>query len=351
MASDHPLAMTMRAWQYSSTKNGGLDQNLKLNPSARIPTPKPNQHLVQILATALNPVDYKPAEIPLVGRVLVSYPATPGLDYVGTIVVPASGSPLRAGQLVFGVAGTSPLAGGAMAEYALVEDKRAILVPEGVGTLDAATLGVAALTAYQSIVPRVREGDRIFINGGSGGTGTFGIQFAKAIGCHVTTSCSTTNVELCKSLGADEVLDYKKGSVLDALLASEKFDHAVDNVGHIEDKALWWKCHEYMKPGASYVLVAGEISVPSVVDMAKRALLPRFLGGLKGKVDGFWPEPKPEDLQKVATWVKEGTVKVTIDHTFSFEEGAEAVTKLKSGRAKGKILIDVALATYKPVRE
>lgn len=163
----------------------------------------------------------------------------------------------------------------------------------------------------------------------------------------MTTTCSTPNVGLCKSLGADEVIDYKKGSVVDALLTSEKFDHAVDNVGNINDKALWWRCHEYMKPGASYVLVAGELSVTSVIDMVKRAALPKFLGGLKGKVDGFWPESKPEDLVKVAEWVKEGKVKVVIDHKFAFEEGAKAVEKLKTGRAKGKVVIDVALETYK----
>lgn len=283
----------------------------------------------------------------IVGRLLVSYPATPGLDYAGVIVTPADGSPLKPGQLVFGVAGSSPLAGGALAEFALVQEKHAILIPEGMSALDASTIGVAALTAYQSIVPRVKKGDRIFINGGSGGTGTFGIQFAKAVGCHVTTTCSTLNVELCKSLGADEVIDYKTSSVIDALLASEKFDHAVDNVGNINDKVLWWRCNEYLKPGASYVLVAGELSVTSVIDMVKRAVLPRFFGGLKGKVDGFWPESKPEHLEQVAEWVKEGKVKVVIDHKFPFEEGNKAMEKLKTGRAKGKVVIDVALETYR----
>ncbi|KAG4424985.1 hypothetical protein IFR04_001956 [Cadophora malorum] len=345
-AKDFPPA-TMRAWQYSS-KKGGLDKNMKINSAATTPKPKPTQHLVQILATALNPVDYKPAEMPLVGRLLVSYPATPGLDFAGTIVTPADGSDFKPGQLVFGVAGTSPLAGGALAEFAIVEEKHAVAVPEGVSTLDVAVLGVAGLTAFQSIVPRVKEGDHVFINGGSGGTGTLGIQFAKAVGCHVTTTCSTTNVELCKRLGADVVIDYKHDNVLAALLASgQKFDHAVDNVGHIEDKELWWRWNEYAKPGASYVLVAGELSVTSVIDMAKRALLPKFLGGLKGKIDGFWPAPKPENLAQVATWIKEGKVKPVIDQKFAFEDGAKALEKLKTGRAKGKIVIDVALETYK----
>ncbi|KAL2074670.1 hypothetical protein VTL71DRAFT_8449 [Oculimacula yallundae] len=341
--AEEPPATTMRAWQYSSTA-GGIEKTMKINPSAPVPKPKPNQHLVKVLATAINPVDYKPAEVPIIGRLLVSYPATPGLDFAGILVTPATGSNLKAGDLVFGVAGTSPLAGGALADYAIVDQKHALAIPEGVSTLDVAVLGVAGLTAYQSIVPRVKQRDHIFINGGSGGVGSLGIQFAKAVGCHVTTSCSTPNVELCKRLGADVVIDYKKGSVLSALLASgQKFDHAVDNVGHIEDKELWWRWDEYAKPGASYVLVAGELSITSVIDMAKRAVLPKFLGGLKGKIDGFWPAPKPEDLAQVAEWIKEGKVSPIIDQKFSFEDGAKAFEKLKTGRAKGKLVIDVAL--------
>jgi alkaline phosphatase D len=81
-------------------------------------------------------------------------------------------------------------------------------------------------------VPHVKSGDKVFINGGSGGTGCFGIQIANAVGCHVTTSCSTANVEFCKSLGAEEVVDYRKGSVIEALKASGvKFGHVVDNIG------------------------------------------------------------------------------------------------------------------------
>lgn len=99
--------------------------------------------------------------------------------------------------------------------------------------------GVAGLTAYQSIVPRVKQGDRVFINGGSGGVGCFGIQLAKVVGCHVTTSCSERNVELCRRLGADGVVDYTKVSVADALKEKGwKFDHVVDNVGTNEE-LIW----------------------------------------------------------------------------------------------------------------
>jgi len=334
----------MRAWQYSSTK-GGLEKNLKINPSAPVPKPKPDQHLVQIIATALNPVDYKPAEIPGVARFAITKPATPCIDFAGSIVRPATGSPLKAGQLVFGVSGSSPLAGGALSEFSVSGINSTVALPDSVDPVDAATVGVAALTAYQSIVPRVKKGDKIFINGGSGGTGVFGIQFAKVVGCHVTTTCSATNVELCKSLGADDVVDYKKVSVLEALKANgHKFDHAVDNVG--TNKELLWHCHEFMQSGAVYVVVGGEPSLGNLADTLKRKVWPGFLGGMQGKVVGFWPQQKSEDLQQIGEWMNTGKVKTVIDQKFLFEQAPQVFEKLKTGRARGKIVIDVASETY-----
>jgi NADPH:quinone reductase-like Zn-dependent oxidoreductase len=344
MASPFPPS-TIRAWQYSSTK-AGIEKNLKINPSAPLPKPKPNQHLVQVIAIALNPVDYKPTEIPLVGRLLVPKPATPGIDFAGCIVTPAIGSSLKRGQVVFGVSGTSPLAGGALSEFTLAEKKTTVAVPDGVDPVDAATIGVAGLTSYQSIVPKVKKGDRVFINGGSGGTGVFGIQIAKAVGCHVTTACSTANVELCKSLGADEVVDYKKQSVVEALKASEhKFDHVVDNVG--ADPKLYWRCHEYTTPEAVYMMVGGTPSFAFIVEALKMRLWPAFLGGGKRKYVAFFPDSKYEDLELVGNWMKEGKVKPIIDQKFSFEQAPKAFEKLKSGRAKGKIVVDVASETYR----
>jgi NADPH:quinone reductase-like Zn-dependent oxidoreductase len=330
----------MRAWQYTTYK-GGLDKNLKLNPSAPVPKATSELNLVQVIATALNPVDYKLAESPLISTLLISKPATPSNDFAGRIITPAAGSPFKAGQLVFGVPKKSPFHGaGALREYTLAETDSIAAIPEGVSAADAATLPVAGLTAYQSIVPRVKKGDKIFINGGSGGVGVLGIQMAKVMGCHVTTSCSTANVELCKSLGADEVVDYKKGSVIEALKASgNKFDHVVDNVG--TDWSLFWSCHEFTKPEAVYLKVAGDMSLSSMVNNLRKKL-PVMLGGAKRKSEGFWPNASTEDISKIAEWVKEGKIKAVIDQRFPFEQAPEAFAKLKTGRARGKIVVNVA---------
>ena len=329
----------VRVWQYGTTK-GGLDKNLKLN-TISLPQPKANQHLVQIIAVALNPVDYKPAENPIIRRLFVPNPATPGIDFAGRIVKPAAGSSLKPGQLVFGCPSGSPLAAGALSEYAIAGNDTCVPIPEGLDPVDAATIPVAGLTAYQSIVPRVKKGDKIFINGGSGGTGIFGIQIAKAVGCHVTTSCSTANVELCKSLGADEVVDYKKGNVVDALKArGTTFDHVIDNVG--ADFKFFWRAHEYTRAGASYVMIAGTPSLGYIWETMKAKIWPGFLGGGKRKIEGFFPAPRVQGLLQIAEWMKIGTVKPVIDQRFAFEDAPKAFTKLKTGRAKGKIIVDVA---------
>ena len=340
-------ATTMKAWQYSGTK-GGLDKNLRLNKSAPIPTPKPDQLLIQVLAIALNPIDYKPAEFRLLSRLAIPKPATPGLDFVGYLVTPAAGSSLKPGQLVHGVVGLSPLAGGGLAEYALSRPEQVTPVPDGIDRIDAATLGVASLTAYQTIVPYVKPGDKIFVNGGSGGVGIFSIQIAKAVGCSVTTCCSTPNVELCKSLGADVVIDYKKQSVLEALKSSGvKYDHVVDNVG--TDFSLYWKCHEYTKPDAIFMNVAGHVTFRYFWDSLLRKTWPSFLGGGKRKSQGFFAEAKTDQLQQVTSWMKEGKIRTLVDQKFAFEEAPKAIAKLKTGRARGKIVVEVSTDAFKPI--
>lgn len=314
---------------------------MKINSSVAVPTPKSNQHLVQVLAAALNPVDYKITELPIVGRLLVSKPATPCVDFAGRITKPAAGSPFKVGQLVFGVSSSNPLTGGALAEFNAASIDSTVALPEGVTPVHGASIPVAGLSAYQSIVPHVKKGDLVFINGGSGGVGVFGIQIAKILDCHVTTACSTGNVELCKSLGADEVIDYKKGGVVAALKASgKKFNHIVDNVGG--DLELIWEAHEVMeKPQAKYVMVGGVQSWSRNLDALKRKLLPVCLGGFQGKVQGFWPKPNRGDLEQIAKWMAEGKIKPVVEQKFAFDDAPKAFEQLKTGRTRGKIVVEV----------
>jgi NADPH:quinone reductase-like Zn-dependent oxidoreductase len=161
------------------------------------------------------------------------------------------------------------------------------------------------------------------------------------MGCHVTTSCSTPNVELCKSLGADEVIDYKTQDVVDALKSSpHKFDHVVDNVGN--DPSLYYRSDEYTSPKAVFMRVAGSPSVGHAIDVLKMKMWPGFLGGGKRKEEGFFASPEPKDLEQIAAWMKEGKIKALIDSKYSFEEAPKAFEKLKTGRAKGKVVVEVS---------
>lgn len=157
---------TFCAWQFSSAK-GGLENNLKINPMTPLPQRKVNQHLIQVLAASLNPVDHNPVELPLVLS-LMKTPATPGVDFAGRIVEPADGSSLKPGQLVFGGAGNGGLIGGALGEYAVALDKCVTPLPPGVSPVHGASICICGITAYQSIVPFIKPGSNVFINGGSG---------------------------------------------------------------------------------------------------------------------------------------------------------------------------------------
>ena len=217
-------------------------------------------------------------------------------------------------------------------------------LPQGVKLDDAAGIGTAGLTAYQSIVPYVKAGQRVFINGGSGGTGVYGVQIAKVVGCYVVTSCSTPNVALCKNLGADEVIDYKKSSVVAELKKMAKFDLVVDNV--CIPRELYWQAAHFTNPGANFVQVAGDASFESVYTLLSRRLWPSFLGGGKRPFVLLLAESKPDDYNQIGEWMREGKVKAIIAERFGMEDEGpvKAFELLKTGRAKGKVLVRMSEA-------
>jgi NADPH:quinone reductase-like Zn-dependent oxidoreductase len=337
------LPSTMRIWKYDST-DGGLEEHLKLYSSEPLPKPSPSQHLIKVVAVALNPVDYKAPEAPLIGRFAVKKPATPCFDVAGHIVTPADGSPLEPGQLVFGTSNSNPLGGGALAEYVAAPANAIFRVPSGISPLTAAGIPVAATTAFASLIPYISKGSRVFINGGSGGVGTYAVQIAKAAEAHVTVSCSARNVELCRSLGADDVLDYNARPLLDQLrdmaAAGHAFDLVVDNV--FSDPALYFQAHTYTTPNAKFVEVASAPSLAFLQFALGAFLWPAFLGGGRRKLVFAAADIRPETLERIGEWIAGGVVKPVTDGVFSMEDVVNAFKRLKSGRATGKIIIDVS---------
>lgn len=333
-------ASTMKAWHFSAT-SGGLEKHLSLNDAAKTPPAKiPSEHvLVEVISMSLNPVDYKFPELPVLGWLAITKPASPGIDYCGRVVSPGSGVDLQRGQIVFGRL-SAPTQFGTLGQYIVAPKAGAAPLPEGIDPDQAAAVGTAGLTAYQCIIPNMRQDDRVFINGGSGGTGTFGIQIAKAIGCHVTTTCSTTNVQLCKDLGADEVIDYRTTNVAQLLKTKgPAFSLAVDNVGTPPD--LYKAADQYLKEGAKYLQVGVAVSLGGMLSIISRMFKPPILGGGKRSFEFVRVANKLEDFAQIGEWMKAGKVKAVIDSVFELQDGPKAYEKLKEGRARGKIVVHV----------
>ncbi|RYP49265.1 hypothetical protein DL768_004988 [Monosporascus sp. mg162] len=336
---------SMRAWLYSSVQNG-LENSLTLSdaaPQPPFPT-SPNakdEVLVKVHYAALNPVDYKIPQLGLAARAIIPVPASPTLDFAGT-VAESRIEGYAPGDRVFGQLGPGRF--GALGEYVVAKRAGLAKVPEGVGLDQAGAVGTAGVTAYQCIAPNAKPGDRVFVNGGSGGTGTFGIQVAKALGCSVVASCSAANADLCKALGADEVIDYRTQDVCEVLRARAreggKFALVVDNVG--SPRGLYKAADDFLSPGGKFVQVSGGFTLGDMRMLASRALLPSFLGGGRHKFQWLLGKSRHEDLARIAEWMAEGKVKAVIDETFAYKDVPEAYRKLKTGHARGKIIVRVS---------
>ncbi|KLO95244.1 related to zinc alcohol dehydrogenase [Fusarium fujikuroi] len=340
MASNSTLPLTMRAAQWRSIK-GGIDKNLTLVTDAKLPKnasslPK-GQTLVKVAYASVNHLDYKIAEMPP-ASLIFSKPVTPGLDFSGTIVSTTLNE-FQSGQKVFGR--TELPIGGTLAEYVVVGSKGMAALPGSVELRDAACLGICGTTALQCMSPFVKAGGKVFINGGSGGVGVFAIQVAKALGCsHVTVTCSASNADFCRSLGADETVDYKSEDPIEVLKKKEdKFDFILDTV--FNDPDLYWRSHEYLKPEGQYVCVGLPPRFQTFKALFAINMLPRWLGGGKRKFKYHSVSANRKDFGQFADWMKEGKVKVIIEEDFGLEDAGRAYARLKGGRTKGKLVVRV----------
>jgi NADPH:quinone reductase-like Zn-dependent oxidoreductase len=327
----------MRAWLYSNTTNG-LEKNLTLHASTRAPPSVSGDNvLIQVLSASLNPADFKVPEMGLFARKLViGTPASPGMDFCGKVVTAGPDTDFAPGQLVYGCL-SKPAQFGSLGEYLISSASLLAPVPEGVEIDHAASIGIAGQTAYQSLSGYVSAGDKVFINGGSGGCGIFAIQIAKEMGCHVTTTCSTKNVDFVRGLGADVVIDYSAEDVVARLRGDGiVFDHIVDHIGY--PAPLYRESNHFLAPGKAFV----QVGASAMATFAERLVVPGFLGGGKRKYVIFFFKNTREDLVKVGEWVQKGAVKVQLDTAFDFEDAVHAFEKLRSGRARGKIVVHVA---------
>ncbi len=304
------------------------------------PVPKDNEVLVRVRAASLNSLEAVIIRDLWVSR-LMSGLRKPkitrfGRDFAGVVeAVGKNVTQFKAGDEVFGVKG------GAVAEYVCVLEQRAVVLkPANINFEQAGAVGVAGLTALQGLrnAGKIHAGQKVLINGASGGVGTFALQIAKAFGAEVTAVCSTRNVEQARSLGADHVIDYTKE---DFTKVHQRYDVLFDNVGN----RSFSERRQILKPHGICVLAgigsmgAYDDSMSRIAGTFTASLRSRFIDQ---KFERYMTTFNKADLTFLRDLMAQGKVTPVVEKTYPVSETAEAVRRLQEGHARGKLVITVA---------
>jgi NADPH:quinone reductase-like Zn-dependent oxidoreductase len=301
------------------------------------PTPADDEVLVRVRAASVNPLDWHYVEgTPYLVRIDRGFgkPEDPrlGVDFAGTVEAVGKGvRRFKPGDEVFG----GKL--GAFAEYLTVREERAIaLKPANVTFEQAAAVPIAALTALQGLRDKghVRAGQKVLINGASGGVGTFAVQIAKSYGAEVTGVCSTKNLELVRSLGADHVIDYTRE---DFTGGAERYDLIVDDVSTHSASDY----RRVLTPNGNYVMIGsattghwfGWLKIPF-----EAWLLSPFMSQKFGMM---LADLNKDDLALLGELMQSGKVTPAIDRTYKLTDTAEALRYLEQGHARAKVVLTV----------
>ncbi len=308
-----------------------------------VPKPVPNddQVLVKVRAAAINPLDWHFMEgSPYIARLLGFGLLKPketrlGVDYAGTVeAVGKNVTRFKPGDDVFG--GRD----GALAEYVCaLADKGIVLKPASVTFEQAASVPIAGVTALQGLRDkgRVKPGDKVLINGASGGVGTFAVQIAKSFDADVTGVCSTRHLDLVRSLGADRVIDYTKE---DFTKSGQRYDVIIDNVGN---RSLL-EYRRVLKPNGRYVLIGGGGVndgrwIGPLANPIKMLVLAPFVSQQMGMMMAVIDK---KDLAILGDLMQSGKVTPVIDKTYPLSQTAEAMRYLEKGHASGKVIITMS---------
>src|SRR5213080_3886402 len=315
--------------------------NLKLQEIEK-PTPADDQLLVRVHAASVNPLDWHFIEgTPYIGRFLFGFgPRKPketrlGVDFAGTVeAVGKNVTKFKPGDEVFG--GRT----GAFAEYVCVREARAVATkPASVTFEQAASVPIAGITALQGLRDKgkVQPGQKVLINGASGGVGTFAVQIAKSMGADVTGVCSTKNLDMVRSLGADHVIDYTKE---DFTKGDQHYDVILDNVANHSLS----ECRRVLNPDGKYVLIGGggvnegRWLGPGLTHALNAMFLSKFVSQKMGMM---LAELNQKDLTALADLMQSGKVTPVIDRTYTLSELPQAIEYLEQGHARGKVVVKV----------
>lgn len=303
------------------------------------PEPSDDQILIRVRAASVNPYDWHFIRgTPYVMRMMIGglrKPKDPrvGVDYAGTVEAVGKNVTLfKPGDEVFGNKS------GAFAEYLCARADRAVaLKPANITFEQAAGVPVAGLTALQGLRDhgKVQPGQKVLINGASGGVGTFAVQIAKSLGAEVTGVCSGRNVDLVRSLGADHVVDYTKE---DFTKSAERYDVILDNVGTQPLSGF----RRVLKPNGICVMIGG--GGPNegkwVGPMARPIKAMVISPFISQKMSMMMAQGNKDDLTSLADLMQSGKVKPVIDRTYKLNEVPQAIAYVETGRARGKVIIN-----------
>ncbi|MBX0329675.1 NAD(P)-dependent alcohol dehydrogenase [Oscillochloris sp. ZM17-4] len=301
------------------------------------PTPGDNEVLVRVHAAGVNAGDWHLLRgSPFLVRLMFGLrrPKRPiiGSDVAGQIdAVGSKVTRLKPGDAVFGELSSSGF--GAFAEYACAREEALVRKPDNLSFAEAAGVPLAALTALQGLrdVGQIQPGQKVLVNGASGGVGSFAVQLARSLGAEVTGVCSTSKVDMVRALGPDHVIDYTQE---DVTRSGRQYDL-------ILDAAAYRPFSDYQRaltPTGTYVLVGGA---------TKRLLQVMIMGAMRSKKGGqqfktFILQSKLTNLQFIKELVEAGKLKPAIDRCYPLEELPTALRQLEAGQARGKAVIALA---------
>jgi NADPH:quinone reductase-like Zn-dependent oxidoreductase len=313
-------------------------------------TPEPdlreNDVLVEIHAAGVNLLDSKIRSGEFKPILPYRPPFVLGHDVAGTVV--RAGSKVRRfkpGDEIY----SRPRDGriGTFAEYIAVNEADVALKPKNLSMEEAASIPLVGLTAWQALVDRanLKQGQKVFIQAGSGGVGTFAIQLAKHLGATVATTASAANAELVKGLGADVAIDYRKDDF-------EKVLSGYDVVLNSQDARTLDKSLRVLKPGGKLISISGppdpEFAKEKRLNVVLRLFLRLLSYGIRSKAKRhgvrfsfLFMRADGEQLGKITSLIESGTIKPVIDRVFPFEATREALAYVETGRAKGKVVVKI----------
>lgn len=326
----------MRALQV--VKYGEVKESLSINKIAK-PTIKPSDILIEVKAASLNPIDYKLVEGHLKDMVSLNLPCTIGYDVSGVVLEKgADVSNFQVGDKVYSRVPQEQM--GTITEYVAVNSDVVAKKPDNISFEEAAGLPLIGLTAIQAL-ERVglKKNDRVLIHAGSGGVGSFAIQYARAKGAYVYTTTSTKNVDMVKAFGADRVIDYKTE---DYKTIAKDLDIVFDPLG----KNYTFDAFEIIKQGGKVSSIVGPPDEETARHMGMTDYkLPKQLSKLISEKSAIykltWMQPNGEQLNVITAMVENGTIKPVVDKVYAFENSIDACVYLATGKAKGKVIISI----------